>query len=370
VSPRTIASRVQAAGLDAVIAFSAENVYYLSGVAILTQRLIPSRLAMVAWTANDDKVMIVCTIEEAQVRAESRISDIAGYTEFAESPVAALAAELDRLGLRNGRIGVEADAIAQSHYGELSALLPGATFVAADRVFQDARMVKTADEIGILAHAAAVTELAIHTTFAEVAAGDTEASVADAMESRVRGSDAGVAFTVLATGANAHLVHPSPSNLPLRAGSIVRTELGGYFGARYAGYMSDLARTAVVSRANSRQTTTYQYLSEVHRELIDSLRPGVRACDVFERCRKAFERRAMTFTRAHVGHGIGISVREPPMLSPHSAQVLLPGMVLAIGPITASDDGIYHIEDMVEITDAGARVLSSGHDWTRLPVIG
>lgn len=370
MSPPAIAPRVQAAGLDAVVAFSMENVYYLSGVAILTQRLIPSRLAMVVSTANDDTVMIVCTIEEAQVRAESRISDVVGYTEFAESPVAVLAEVLARLGLRNARIGLESEAVAQAHYAELSGLLPGATFVAADAVFHDARMVKTAEEIEVLAHAASVTELAIHVTFNEASAGDTEAQVAERMESRVRGPGTGIAFTVLATGANAQLVHPSPSDLALIGGSIVRTDFGGYFGARHAGYMSDLARTGVVSSASTRQQDTYQRLVEVHHELIDLLRPGVRACDVFEHCRNAFEVRQMVFTMPHVGHSIGISVHEPPMLSPQSAQELLPGMVLAIEPIIVGDDGIYHIEDMVEITDEGATVLSSGHDWSTLRVLG
>lgn len=370
MNPPAIAPRVQAAGLDAVVAFSLENVYYLSGVAILTQRLIPSRLAMVAWTASDEQVMVICTIEEAQVRAESRIADVVGYVEFADSPVAALAAVLARLGLRDGRIGLESEAIAQTHYAELSGLLPGATFVGADAVFHDARMVKTPEEIELMAHAASVTELAIHATFNEASAGDTEAQVADRMESRVRGSGTGIAFTVLATGANAHLVHPSPGDLTLSRGSIVRTDFGGYFGARHAGYMSDLARTGVVSRASTRQQDTYKGLVEVHQELIDLLRPGVRASDVFAHCRNAFEDRQMVFTMPHVGHGIGISVHEPPMLSPQSAQVLLPGMVLAIEPITVGHDGIYHIEDMVEITDAGARVLSSRHDWSTLRVIG
>jgi Xaa-Pro aminopeptidase len=370
VNPPAIAPRVQAAGLDAVVAFSMENVYYLSGVAILTQRLIPSRLAMVAWTAGDDKVMIICTIEEGQVRAESRISDVVGYTEFAESPVAALAAVLSRLGLRDGRIGLESEAVAQTHYAELCGLLPGATFVGADAVFNDARMVKTPEEIEVLTQAASVTELAIHATFNEASAGDTEAEVADRMESRVRGPGAGIAFTVLATGANAHLVHPSPSDLTFSRGSIVRTDFGGYFGSRHAGYMSDLARTGVVSRATTRQQDTYQRLVEVHQELIDMLRPGVRACDVFEHCRAAFENREMVFRMPHVGHGIGISVHEPPLLSPQTVQELLPGMVLAIEPITVGHDGIYHIEDMVEITDVGARVLSSGHDWSTLRVIG
>ena len=365
-----MASRVQAAGLDAVVAFSMENVYYLSGVAILTQRLIPSRLAMVVWTANDEGVIVICTIEEAQVRAESRIADVVGYVEFADSPVAVLAATLERLGLRDARIGLETEAITQMHHSELSGLMPGATFVGADAVFHGARMVKTPEEIEVMANGASATELAIHATFDEASAGDTEAEIADRLESRVRGPGAGIAFTVLATGANAHLVHPSPGSLTLDAGSIVRTDFGGYFGARHAGYMSDLARTAVVSRASARQQDTYDRLVEVHQELIELLRPGVRACDVFEACREAFEDRRLAFSMPHVGHGIGISVHEPPMLSPQSGQELLAGMVLAIEPITVGHDGIYHIEDMVEITDRGARVLSSGHDWTTLRVLG
>ncbi len=74
-----IPSQLREAGLGALVAASFENVYYSSGALILTQRMIPTRLAFVIWTPQGDLTMVVCTIEEAQARKESWIEDIRGY---------------------------------------------------------------------------------------------------------------------------------------------------------------------------------------------------------------------------------------------------------------------------------------------------
>jgi Xaa-Pro aminopeptidase len=45
-------------------------------------------------------------------------------------------------------------------------------------------------------------------------------------------------------------------------------------------------------------------------------------------------------------------------------------MVLAVEPLTHSADGIFHIEDMVEITEDGVRLLSNTSRWAALPEEG
>src|SRR6476469_4429694 len=46
--------------LDAVIAISPENVFYLSRALIITQRYIPDRLAIVVWPREGEPTCIVC----------------------------------------------------------------------------------------------------------------------------------------------------------------------------------------------------------------------------------------------------------------------------------------------------------------------
>ena len=77
---------------------------------------------------------------------------------------------------------------------------------------------------------------------------------------------------MLGAGPNAALAHPFAANLTLREGDIVRCDVGG----SYSGYYSDLARTAVVGRANSQQAEIYAKLWEIHEETIAAARPGAR----------------------------------------------------------------------------------------------
>jgi Xaa-Pro aminopeptidase len=110
-------------------------------------------------------------------------------------------------------------------------------------------------------------------------------------------------------------------------------------------------------------------LSDVHQELLEAIRPGVRACDLFEQCRAGFEKRGLNFRLSHIGHGIGLGLHEFPMLNPLTSQELLPGMVLCIEPLHFDDEGLFHIEDMVQVTDDGVRLLSSSADWRELRTI-
>src|ERR1051326_4641083 len=169
------------ANLDAAVVVSTENVYYSSGTLILTQRMIPTRLALVVWTPTSEPTMIVCTLEESQVRDESWIRDIRGYVEFVESPVAVLAQVLNEKGLGRGRIGVETRAFTARYYRELVTLLPNASLVDADEIFDGVRMIKSPEEITLLARGAKATDTAIRVSFESAHLGSTELEMRDVM---------------------------------------------------------------------------------------------------------------------------------------------------------------------------------------------
>jgi Xaa-Pro dipeptidase len=353
--------------VDALIAASPESVAYLSETYLITQRTIPSRLAFVVITPDGDPTLVVCSIEEQQVRSESPIHDVRPYAEFAEGPIRALAATLRQKGLGSGRLGLEARFLPLYYVRQLERELPNAELVDGDDILDRARMVKSPAEVEHLAAAARATDMAIRTTFQSARIGDSEQALAERLETGLTDAGAdGLAFLVLTTGANSRLSHPVPSTLPVAAGDVVRTDSGGYFGAYYAGYMSDLARTAVAGRASERQRDAYARLFDVHRLLLDAVRPGVRASDLYQRCKTAFAERKLEFRLSHIGHSIGHSVHEYPMLNDFTDQPLVPGMVLAIEPIHFAEDGIFHIEDMLEVTESGARLLSSPSEWSEL----
>ena len=273
--------------LDVLVAMSPENVLYSSGTSIITQRMIPDRLAMVLWSRDDAQTFIVCAIEEPQARSQSWISDIRGYIEFAESPIAVLAAAIRERGFAKGRIGIEMRYLVASYYRQLIELLPEAELVAAEGIFDRIRMIKTPEEIELIGNAFLATDRVIRSAFEHSHIGTTEKQVVEMLENGIKkaGADS-VAFAVLATGSNALMAHPAPSDMAIAPGYVLRTDFGGSF----MGYYSDIARTAIASPVSSRQWRNYESLITVHERVIAAMKPGVPACDLFHLCKAEFEK--------------------------------------------------------------------------------
>ena len=370
MSRQDLPRHIEAAGLAAVVAFSLENVYFTSGTMLLTQRMIPSRLAMTVTYADGSASMIVCSIEVAQVQAETWIKDVHTYTEFVDSPVAALASLLRARGLASDRVGIESNYLATAYQRELVKLMPELQLCDADSIFDKARVIKSAEEIELLRRGAVGTDQAIRRAFESAEIGMTEAQVYETMRSEVlkNGAD-GIAFAVVTTGDNSRLVHPQPSKTPIKSGDVVRTDFGAFYGAYYGGYYSDLARFAIAGKPTDRQRDTHNRLREVHDLLLRSARPGARACDLYELCRTSFEERGLAFRMPHIGHNIGVFIHEEPMLSPRTQDELRPGMVMAIEPITLLDGYIFHCEDEIVITERGNELLSPAASWAELMTI-
>jgi Xaa-Pro aminopeptidase len=355
-----IQAALAASDLDALVAVSPENTYYSCDVPILTQKTIRDRLAMVVWTRSGEPVLILCTIEDAQARVESSVKDIRGYVEFATSPVHLLADVLNERKLGRGRIGIEKRYLSTHYWEELTGLLPHATFVGCDRLFDKVRMVKTPDEITILSDAALATDRAIRQSFESAHLGTTERETAELMGNLLRkGGAESVAFCILATGANASVAHPVPGATTMQPGQILRTDFGGFF--RW--YYSDLARTAICGKPTPAQADTWKKLYQVQGEVIEAMRPGTRACDLYQLCKRRFEEVGLTFRMPHIGHSIGIDIHEYPMLNPQTQEELQANMMFAVEPVHRGNEGLYHIEDLVLVTEKGPKIVSRSADW-------
>ena len=356
---------IESARLDAVVATSFENVYYGSGAQITTQRAIPDRLAAVVWSPRRNPVFIVCSIEASLAARDSWIKDLRTYEEFVTSPAALIAEAVRELAGGRPVVGIETHHVTTHYMEELRSALPHAKFVPADGVFDRARAVKEPDEIRRLEDAAQVTDRAIWEAFSRAEAGRTERDVAADIQQRLllAGSE-GIPFCVLGAGENTALAHPHPSARPLREGDLLRVDVGGSFD----GYYSDLARTMVVGRPSQKQRDVYARLWESHEAVIQAVKPGVAARSLFELCRDQFERRGLNFQMPHIGHSLGIGLHEYPLLRPQEQAELEPGMVLAIEPLHYEETGErYHVEDLIEVTATGHRILSRAGTWDRLP---
>lgn len=363
-----IVAALARSGLDAIVAVSPENVRYSAGVDIATQRMIRDRLALTFWPAAGAPALLVCTIEESYCRTTSWIDDIRTYLEHSVSPVALLAQAIRDAGLARGRVGIESTYLSAVHWDELKVAVPDVTFVPAEPVFAEARMVKGPDEIALLARAALATEQALLATYLCVREGDTERALAARLTGNLLAAGAdSPAFLFMPAGANTCFAHPPSTEYAVAAGDLIKADIGGWF----SGYLSDRARTMVVGRPAPWQSDLHERLVEAHRNAIERMRPGIRACDLFAFSRSEYVRLKIPFDPPHAGHGIGLAVHEKPMLAATDDTVLEAGMMIAI-ETRVREAGRYgmHLEDLVEIRASGPVLHTEAYPFERLVAIG
>lgn len=363
-----LAEALQRRGLDAAIAVSPENVYYTSGTLIATQKLIRDRLAFAIFPVAAAPTLLVAIMEESLSREESWMADVRPYVEFAESPIGALALVLEERGLAHGRVGLELGYLTAAHYLELNRALPHLEVVSCEDLFWELRMIKSPQEAAHLARIARVTEEAIAAAFVAARPGMTERDVATVMRARLLASGAdSVPLCVLASGRRSIHAHPAPDATPLQPGGAIRVDFCGEFD----GYHSDLMRMAVIGQPSPHQADLYRRVRDAQRRVVERMRPGARACDVFQYACDTYAKAGLVMEEPHIGHGLGISLHEPPVLQPGSTMELQPGMVLAIEPdYIEKEVACYCVEDLVHITESGPAILSDAISTTSMTVIG
>lgn len=342
-------------GLDAVIALSPENVFYFGETYISTQKTIRDRLAMVVMPLEYDPAIIACIIEKNTVIEETWIEDIRTYVEFKESPIKLLADALKEKGLGKKRVGIELDYLMAHYYRELIGLLPDAELVLCTKIFDKVRMIKEKKEIDILAYAGFSTRKAFEAAVLASKPGDTEKDLSKrAIKNLIDLGCDETTFMALASGKRSMLVHALPEEVPLESGEIVRIDFGGLF----SNYNSDVARTAMIGRPVTKHIEVFMRLSEAYFNTYKSMAIGIPASEVYFTAKRNYEAAGLPFHMAHTGHALGISVHEFPILSPTENQPLLEDMVLCLEHSAHVDGYRYHVEDLIQITKSGPRVLT------------
>lgn len=355
-------------GLDAVVAMSPENFAYASGVHIITVGLIRPRQAFVILPAHGEPEIIVCSIERATTVSEGWIANVVTYTEFVDDPMEVLAGRLRELGLDRGRIGMDLDFLPVSSHQRLVRKLGNLELVNTTEDIAVIRAIKAPHEVELVRHAAQGTHRAVLDAMRDSRAGETEQRMCMRIANGILASGAtAISFLCFASGHRTAMSHAMATDKVVAEGEIIRFDVGGAYGS----YSSDFARTYSSGDPSAMQRRTYAALHGIQRASIDAVRPGVAAEDLFFVCRDAFRDAGLPFTMPHIGHSFGVELHESPMLRPGEKTKLQAGMVFNIEPSTADEAGSkYHIEDLIEVTPTGYRLLTLGFAPAEIPLIG
>jgi len=134
------------------------------------------------------------------------------------------------------------------------------------------------------------------------------------------------------------------------------------------GYHADQSRTYSVGKAPAKVLDLFQRLREVADSTIEYMRPGLSIAELSRRAFYLSEKLGLgesfmrfdSGTSAHfIGHGLGLEINEPPILSRKSEVWLARGMVLALELHLMEPEGhTVKLEDTVLIGEKGTEILT------------
>lgn len=342
---------------DAVIVMSPENVPYYSGFYNVDLRLLPERIHLVVWPKDGEPAFVVIDRRANSLRpGDTYLTNVVPYEGEEYDSMRAVADVLADKGLTAGKIGIEGRQFPSEHLRELQRRLPNADFEDAYYFIESVRLIKTAAEIDTLTRVNRWTTESIDVAFGSANLGDTERSVSARMqyELLLRGADQ-ITAPIFASGPRTGNFHPTAGDGEMIEGMLVKTDFGGSLD----GYLSDIARTAVMGRASDNQKRLHAKVTEVKHRIVEYIRPGITASDVAMFGRKVYEELGLEYKWAILGHGIGLGLHESPQIYPWVDAPIDSGMVMMIetGYNDFPNDSV-HVEDLILVTDDGAHYLT------------
>ena len=170
----------------------------------------------------------------------------------------------------------------------------------------------------------------------------------------MRGADQ-ITAPIFASGPRTGNFHPTAGEGKIASGMLVKTDFGGSLD----GYLSDIARTAVMGKATDNQKQLHAKVTHVKDRIVDFIRPGMPASEVAMFGRNVYEELDLDFKWAILGHGLGLGLHESPQIYPWVETPIESGMVMMIetGYNDFPNDSI-HVEDLILVTDDGAHYLT------------
>jgi Xaa-Pro aminopeptidase len=240
----------------------------------------------------------------------------------------------------------------------------GIQVVDGQQLMQDARTIKTQDEILLLNHAAMLVDAAYDELYRNLRPGIRENECV-ALVSKLL-YDMGSEYVEGVNAISGERCSPHPHNFTDRA---LRPGDPAYFDIihSYMGYRTCYYRTFAVGSASPAQIDAYARARHLLDVAIAAIKPGVTTADVVQLWPKAqefgFPNEEAAFA-LQFGHGIGLSHWEKPvfsrLVSLDNPEVIQEGMVFALETFWPATDGwsAARIEEELVVTKDGCEVIS------------
>lgn len=121
----------------------------------------------------------------------------------------------------------------------------------------------------------------------------------------------------------------------LKPGTTLMVDMAGNYGP----YMDDMSRTFVIEQAPNLAYRAHRVSMEIHQAIIENGKVGTPCSDLYHLAEEMVKENGLspyfmgTVQQARfIGHGVGLEINEPPVLSPRSRDLLEAGMAIALEP--------------------------------------
>ena len=359
---RTI-ERLAEAGLDGLLMFRQESMYYLSGYDsfgyVFFQCLYLG--------ADGTLTLLTRSPDLRQARHTSLIEDVRVWVDRAgATPAEDLKAILEEHGCRGRRLGVELEAygLTGRSWRMLEAALDGfCALEDASELVSRLRVVKSPAEIEYVRRAAELGDAALNEANRLAVAGAFEGDILAAMQGAVfkgGGDYPGNAF-IIGSGPDALLCRYYAGRRRLDAEDQLMIEFAG----AYRHYHAALMRTVLTGRASDAQRELHAICRDALAACQEALRPGRPVSEVFDAHVRVFDDAGYGAHRLNAcGYSLGATFSpnwmDWPMFYADNPVIAEPDMVFFMHPmILDSERGLaMAVGETVRVTETGCERLS------------
>ena len=285
--------------------------------------------------------------------SERDLFQLALAAEFADKPSAsslhAVKRALVAAGLTRGRVGFD-DLRVIPWLKDVG--LSDVIGVDAHDIFKEVRMVKSANEITLLREVSRRCESALETAIDSLHVGQSIAEVETRYRTRIGELGGNTRWLIInQDGLNSGRIERD---------KVIKIDSVG----DYLGYVGDIGRSIVVGTPTDEVARRNEANAKALRVAYDAIRPGMPFAEVSRICSDVM--RQQGYSGFAAAHNVGIDHTDQPMAMAHPLRqseplVFREGTVFTIDvPYLEIGYGSSHVEDMMVCTKTGAKPLSSG----------
>ena len=267
-------------------------------------------------------------------------------TETHPESVDALAAFIRRLGLTDGRIALEKEALPHLEYEQIKATLPAATLLDGSNLMRLIRMVKSSEEQARMVRAAEIAEIAGAEALAMAQVGQSLQEMVQHYRARAAGMGADFEHFAYTIGGHGLATEPE---YKLTGEDFVMVD----WGCIYRQYFSDTGTSLMMRRPQPGELEYFKAIRESVEDAVAIMRPGVLASHVQKQMTDALQRYGIEGQFPH-GHGLGIDVRDYPILVPDNGLRIKDDCVDLASDLPLEQDMVLNLESAVFLPQYGA----------------